>query len=90
MVVTGALTFDSVERGWRDAATLMRQSSGPLEVDLSGVGHCDSAALALLIDWLRLLRHEGRNMSLTRTPERLLLLAQVSDLEQILPFVTHE
>src|SRR5690625_7897058 len=59
----GDLTIDTagslLEAGRR---WLAEQPAGSVaELDLSGVHRCDSAALVLLVDWLRTARSRGRS-----------------------------
>lgn len=49
--VEGDLLFDSVERIRADGRRLLAE--GAKLVDLSGVARVDSAAVALLLDWMR-------------------------------------
>jgi phospholipid transport system transporter-binding protein len=56
-----------------------------LVVDLGGVTQANSAALAMLIEWLRLARRDGRELKLRNVPEPLLKLARLSELDAFLP-----
>jgi|GEM_PF-1061168 len=69
----GDLTIDTagslLEAGRR---WLAEQPAGSVaELDLSGVHRCDSAALVLLVDWLRTARSRGGELSLRALPEAL-------------------
>jgi phospholipid transport system transporter-binding protein len=85
MVVSGELTFHSIEHGWRDASTLICQGSGVLNVALEEVTRCDSAALALLTYWSRLMRRDGRELVYSGLSDQLWSLIEVSDLDGVLP-----
>jgi phospholipid transport system transporter-binding protein len=80
--LSGALDFVSVP-------ALLRQPpdwlAGPqVRVDLSGVTGCNSAAVGLLLEWLR--RGAARNSELrfVNIPLSLLEIARVSDVQRLL------
>ena len=54
-------------------------------VDLSAVTHVDSAALALLLSWVRAARAAGRQLSVDHAPAALISLASLYDVDAILP-----
>lgn len=60
-------------------------ASGDRIVDLSGVTQVDSAALALLLSWLRAARAGGRQLSIDQAPAALVSLASLYDVDSILP-----
>ena len=82
--VTGALTFETVARLYRD----MEQSlpaTGPIEtVDLGGVSTADSAGLALMLEWQARQRKRGRQLAITNAPGNLLRLARLSEAIELL------
>lgn len=81
--LSGPLTVATVaavaEAGREQVAT------GDRVVDLSGVTHVDSAALALLLSWLRAARAAGRQLSIDQAPAALVSLASLYDVDSILP-----
>ncbi len=82
-VITGEMGFDN-------AALLLRQSealfpgTGSIEVDLGDVTKVDSAALALLIEWMRRAGQRGQRISFTGIPPRLRALAKLSGVADFL------
>jgi phospholipid transport system transporter-binding protein len=54
-------------------------------VDLSGVTQVDSAALALLLSWVRVAKGAGRQLSIDHAPPALVSLASLYDVDTILP-----
>ena len=54
-------------------------------VDLSGVTQVDSAALALLLGWIRASRNAGRRLTIDQPPPALVSLASLYDVDTILP-----
>lgn len=78
----GPLIMDSaaehVAKG-RDMA-----KGGDLVVDLSGITECDSAALALMLDWMRACTAQGGKVSFRSIPPGLVSLAQVYGVDDLL------
>jgi phospholipid transport system transporter-binding protein len=79
----GALTMATVgallDAGRRQLAAADRV------IDLSAVTVADSAALALLFDWLRTARANGRRLVVRGMPEGMRSLAAVYGVEALLP-----
>ena len=80
--VDGPLTFATVSVRLADSAPLFRPRQR-LSFDLSGVTAVDSAALALLVEWLRMGQEKGVQVEFTAVPAALRSLAEVSELDQI-------
>jgi phospholipid transport system transporter-binding protein len=59
--------------------------AGPLVIDMGAVEAADSAALALLLDWLRSGREAGQRVVLRKLPPGLASLAAVYDIDALLP-----
>jgi phospholipid transport system transporter-binding protein len=83
--VHGPLTFATARR----ALALGRESLGAsgaqaLEIDCSGVTTCDSAGLAVLLEWLGLAKQVGRQLHYTHLPQNLTALAGISELQELL------
>ncbi|HRP25151.1 STAS domain-containing protein [Thauera sp.] len=62
-----------------------RAQRGDLIVDFSQVTAADSAALALLLDWLRAARAAGNSLSVRALPEGMASLARLYGIESLLP-----
>ncbi|ATE58685.1 STAS domain-containing protein [Thauera sinica] len=79
----GALTMRTVaemlESGRR------RASEGDLVVDFAAVTEADSAALALLLDWLRAARAAGHELAVRALPAGLASLAALYGVDALLP-----
>lgn len=56
-----------------------------VEVDLAGVTRCDSAALALLLEWAGRARRSGSALRYRGLPDALLAIAAISEVEDLLP-----
>jgi len=75
LVLEGGLTIGTVSRHLN--AGRARLASGPVCVDLSQVTEADSAALALLFDWLRAARQSGNSLSVRGLPAGMRSLAEL-------------
>jgi phospholipid transport system transporter-binding protein len=85
VVVTGPLTFATVTAADKEGARLVSARAGnALEMDLQGVTAADSAGLALLVGWLGLARRDGVSLRYSSLPERLLAIARISDVDELL------
>jgi phospholipid transport system transporter-binding protein len=60
-------------------------AAGNLTVDLSGITEADSAALALLFDWIRAARKAGTAISVQGMPEGLTSLASLYGVIELIP-----
>ena len=56
-----------------------------VEVDLAGVTRCDSAALALLLEWAGRAQRSGSVLRYRNLPAALLAIAAISEVEDLLP-----
>lgn len=52
--------------------------------DFSGVQACNSAATALLLDWLRTAKEVNKEITIENVPHRLRALMQLAELEDVL------
>ena len=82
--VEGELLFRSVTKLDR-AARKAFAGNAALEVDLAGVTRCDSAALALLLEWAGRARRSGTTLRYRSLPSALLTIAAISEVEELLP-----
>lgn len=81
--LSGALDFDSVPQVLGQAGRLFG-GSGEIELDLAEAGPCNSAALALLIEWRAEAARQGRVIHYRNLPQGLRALAQVCEAEALL------
>jgi len=79
---SGQLTFDDAMSVLEAASALPLPPSGV--VDLAGVAHADSAALAVLLALRRRAVGEGRRVTFASVPPMLDSLARVYGIEEIL------
>jgi phospholipid transport system transporter-binding protein len=83
MVLSGAVTLANVaallEEGRRHI------DEGVRSVDLGEVSEMDSAALALLLAWLREARARGHGLEFVRLPESLRTIARLYGVDELIP-----
>jgi len=56
-----------------------------IEVDLTGVTDADSAGLAVLIEWTRSARRDGRSIAYKGMTPRLAAIARIGGVRELLP-----
>ena len=62
----------------------MFDESGELNVDFSGVTRADSAALALLLEWISVARAKELRLTFSRVPASVMDIARVSNVAGLL------
>jgi len=82
--VRGTLDFTSVGRLEQAARPLLRAAPEAV-VDLSGVESANSAALALLLEWVDQARQSRRRVRFAGVPAAVLEIARVSNVAELLP-----
>ena len=80
----GDVEFASAGRLLEEGRTAF-SGQASVEVDLSGMSSADSVGLAVLIEWTRNARSEGRQISFRAAPARLLDIARISGVDDLLP-----
>ncbi len=84
MAINGHLTIETVNDIWQQGCEKIRQSAGsPMIVDLSKVSHCDSAGVAMIIDWLRVAKKNNKQLILKNLPEQMRAIVEVSGLSKL-------
>lgn len=81
LAVSGPVTLQTVELLLARGDALIRD--GARSVDLAGVEAVDSAALGMLLHWIRTARGAGRGLPVVNAPEALRSLARLYDLEPL-------
>ena len=79
----GELTMVSAPAVLEDGRRLAR--AGDVVVDFAGVTVADSAALALLLDWMRCARAAGNRLAVRGLPAAMASLAALYDIDALLP-----
>jgi phospholipid transport system transporter-binding protein len=83
--IRGGLTFANARRARNEGLHALRTSSArDLEIDCSGIQHSDSAGLAVMLDWMAIMKREGRPLCFDHLPPGLLAVARISGVEELL------
>lgn len=83
LVLEGALTMETAASRLAEGRRLA--SSGNLLLDLSAVTDSDSAALALIIDWVKTARAAGHGVAVQGMPAGISSLAELYGVAELLP-----
>ena len=83
MVLDGRLTIATVPALFETG--LQHLASSDLLVDFSAVEAVDSAAISLLLGWLRAAQRNGHSLRVSGLPEDLLSLAHLYGVDELLP-----
>ncbi|MBI3903688.1 MAG: STAS domain-containing protein [Nitrosomonadales bacterium] len=81
--VSGRLTMDTVTA--LHGVALQPDGDGALEIDLAQVEAVDSAAVSLLLSWLRRAQRDNVQLSFFHVPDNLLSLARMYGVAEMLP-----
>lgn len=82
--VSGALTIDSAKALQRFPFE-QRAAGERLVVDMAQVGAVDSAAVSLMLSWLRQAKAQGMQLSFIHVPTNLKSLVDLYGLSEVLP-----
>jgi len=82
--VTGALTIDTAKDHQRLPSARSTQE-GAWVVDMAQVESVDSAAVSLMLSWMRQAGSQGRDVSFIHVPENLRSLVDLYGLSEVLP-----
>lgn len=81
---SGQLTMATMNEALRESEALFAQE-GPWELDFSGVDDVDSAAVSLLLEWVRQAAQLGRKLRIKNLPDNLQCLVKVYGVKELLP-----
>lgn len=82
--LVGDLTLMSVTPLVAQGEVLIKQVQGDTwQLDLAGVERVSSAAVALLLQWLRYATHAGKRIQLRHLPDEMRPIIAISDLETL-------
>jgi phospholipid transport system transporter-binding protein len=84
LLAQGPLTFATARAARLLGLTALKDSPQVQQIDCAGVSACDSAGLAVLLDWLAAARLAGRSLKFTGLPADLMALGRISDLDPLL------
>jgi phospholipid transport system transporter-binding protein len=80
--LSGDLTFATVTELWKASQILFLQQAA-WNCDFSQVKACDSAGLALIIEWIKAAKKQKKSLSLGQLPQQLCSLAAASGLDTL-------
>lgn len=83
---SGPLTMSTMNDALRESRALFALE-GSWELDFTGVDEVDSAAVGLLLEWVRQAARLGHKLHVRNVPDNLQCLVKVYGLEDILPAV---
>ena len=83
MQVSGAVTIETATALFEEG--LKSPANSNLEVDFSQLDKVDSAAVSLMLVWLREARRDNVNLSFSNVPENLSSLAKLYGVADLLP-----
>jgi phospholipid transport system transporter-binding protein len=83
LALSGPLVFATASE-LLDVSRGLFAGSTAISIDLAAVTRIDSAGLALLLEWLRWGATESRTVRFTALPEKLLAIARLSGVEEML------
>jgi len=85
LAMRGALTFANARRARNDGLQALHGSSArDLEIDCAGITQSDSAGLAVMLDWMAIMKREGRPLRFANLPRSLLAVASISGVAEML------
>lgn len=82
--LVGELSFRSVPELLETSLEMIREVP-EITVDLADVERSDSAGVALLVEWMREVRRQGKSITYLNIPSQMLAIARVSSLDTVLP-----
>lgn len=83
--VSGDVGFATVANLWKMGLPLLANTSA-LSFDFSQVTRTDSAALALLLEWLKYAKREGKSIVFLNLPAQVVSLAEMTGIERLVGF----
>jgi len=85
LALRGALGFDSAVAAHQAGLAFFSQVDvREWSVDCSGLTDANSAALAVLLDWLGAMHRSGGKLRYEGLPERVLAIAEISEVDELL------
>lgn len=81
---SGPLTMSNVNE-MLSRSTELFAHEGPWELDFSGVDDVDSAAVGLLLEWMRQAAQHGRQLRIRHLPDNFKCLLKVYGVQDLLP-----
>src|SRR5687767_4653181 len=83
LLVAGDINFVTVVDLWNDSLPLLTNLSHFL-FDFSQVNSSNSAGLALLLEWIKYAKNQGKSIELQNLPQQIFSIASVAGVEHML------
>ena len=80
----GDLTFESTPAIYEELESRFETTGEVITVDLGDVERCDSACLALLLEWQAMANRQQRKLRIKNAPGILLQLAKLCEADKLL------
>lgn len=81
------VSFDNVLQVYEEGTATLKDCNGDIvTIDLKKVEDADSSCLALLVEWVRIIKLAEKNVVLNNPSRELLDLSRVCGLDEVLPF----
>lgn len=84
LAVSGNLDFSNVMSVYQKSLQAFADGEGVITIDFAGLQSSNSAALAIIINWMSLARKTEKTIQLKNLPADILSLAKVSGLDKIM------
>lgn len=81
--IQGDLSFETTPGLYTSAREAMTQSV-PVSIDLTAVERVDSSGVALMLDWIRVVRAQGGTLSFNNVPEHMISIAELCGVGHLL------
>lgn len=82
-----SVSFDNVLQVYEEGTAILKDCNGDMvTIDLTKVEDADSSCLALLVEWMRLIKLAEKTAVLNNPSRELLDLGRVCGLDEVLPF----
>lgn len=86
----GRVSFDNLVQLRREGEAALAQAADPAVMDLSGLSHGNSAAVALLMAWFREAEHHDKTVRFVHVPEEVKNIIELSGMSDVLPLADAE
>lgn len=87
LALSGTVDFTTATQILESVQSTLK-TGGPTVIDLAGVTRINSAGLAVMIEWLSVARREGVELRFDHVPKGLRELANVCQVDDMLPIVS--
>ena len=85
--VSGDLSFDRASQVF-NSINFSAIENDQILIDMSAVDHCDSSALAVMLEWTHLANENDKQIRFSHLPEQLMQLIEMSNLQRLLNLST--